>query len=216
MATLRQHRFQVEVVGTIRDAEERLQSGAADLLAVQRDLEHGSGIAYCASVRHRTSLPVIILETSRARSGGVSDRVAAFEAGADEYIDAAMHPLEVVRRVEALLRRAGPLPGPEILPGPCGSRLDPHSGDLWRGEQMIRLTKSERGVLALLVEHRGSVVTAEELARRVWQYEVVGDTNFIQHHVSRLRRKLASVGVDPESIETIYGAGYRLKDGGEG
>ena len=146
-------------------------------------------------------LPVLVL-TAR---GAEMDKLLGFERGADDYVTKPFSPREVVARLQALLRRARPeRTGVLEL---AGLRIDTLSREVaWRGRPLT-LTPREFDLLAFLAAHPGRVFSREELLRKVWGYDYVGETRTVDVHVRRLRAKL---GAREGVIETVTGAGYKL------
>jgi len=148
------------------------------------------------------NLPIMVLT---ARSAEM-DRLLGFEHGADDYLTKPFSPRELVARLHALLRRA--------QPGKAGGMVE--VGDLrvdtlarevtWRG-RALTLTPREFDLLAFMASRPGRVSTRDELLRKVWGYDYVGETRTVDVHIRRLRAKL---GPRSGLIETVMGAGYKL------
>ena len=147
-------------------------------------------------------LPVLILT---ARSAEM-DKLLGFEQGADDYLTKPFSPRELVARVKSLLRRVRPSgPGPATEAGPL--RVDHEAHVASCGGVPLDLTPREFDLLAFLVRHPGRALSREELLRKVWGYDFVGETRTVDVHVRRLRAKL---GAHDGLIETVLGAGYKL------
>ena len=147
-------------------------------------------------------LPVLILT---ARSAEM-DKLLGFEQGADDYLTKPFSPRELVARVKALLRRSKPTGSARSLEaGPLRVDLEAHVATC-AGER-LDLTPREFDLLAFLARHPGRALTRDELLRKVWGYDYVGETRTVDVHVRRLRAKL---GEHHEMIETVLGAGYKL------
>lgn len=204
VAGLATHGYEVELAPTLRRARARLQAVRFDLVLLDVRLPDGSGLELCAELRAHGDIPVVIVSGADT----LPERIAGFDAGADDYVVKPLYPLELARRLDAVLRRAGAARS-ELVPGPAGLTLDLGALEVRRGEQRVRLTRSEAGLLRVLLERPGVAIGAHELSHRIWDYEAVGDPNFIQQHISRLRRKLRAVGVD-HVIQTVYGVGYAV------
>jgi DNA-binding response OmpR family regulator len=147
-------------------------------------------------------LPVLVL-TARAAE---MDRLLGFEHGADDYLVKPFSPRELVARVRALLRRSRPERESAVIDvGPLVVDTAAHQAS-WNG-RALDLTRREFGLLAFFVRHPGRVLTREELLRKVWGYDYVGETRTVDVHVRRLRAKLGEAG---RAIETVTGAGYKF------
>jgi two-component system OmpR family response regulator len=145
------------------------------------------------------TMPVLIL-TARDRW---SDKVAAFDAGADDYVVKPFHVEELLARLRALLRRAAGHATSEIACGPV--RVDTRASRVLVDGQPIKLTSHEYRLLSYLMHHQGRVVSRGELVEHLYDQDFYRDSNTIEVFVGRLRKKL---GV--EVIQTIRGLGYVL------
>ena len=144
--------------------------------------------------------PVLIL-TARDQW---SEKVAGFDAGADDYVTKPFHMEEVIARLRALIRRAAGQASPEMVCGPL--RIDTRSGRAAVDGNPIKLTANEFKVLTYLMHHQGKVVSRTELTEHIYQQDFDRDSNTIEVFVGRLRKKL-----DTDLIQTVRGLGYRLE-----
>src|SRR3954466_4331092 len=144
-------------------------------------------------------MPVLIL-TARDRW---SDKVAGFDAGADDYLAKPFYTEELLARVRALLRRAAGLATSEIEVGPL--RIDTRSSRVTFDGNPVKLTSLEYRLLAYLAHHRGRVVSRTELVEHLYDQDFDRDSNTIEVFVGRLRKKL-----DAGMIQTVRGLGYSL------
>ncbi len=146
-------------------------------------------------------MPVLILTARDAWS----EKVAGFDAGADDYVTKPFHVKEVLARIRALIRRAAGLASPELE---CGRvRVDTRSGRVTLDGAPVRLTAHEYKVLAYLMHHKDKVVSRTELTEHIYDQDFDRDSNTIEVFVWRLRKKLGA-GL----IKTERGLGYRLSD----
>jgi two-component system OmpR family response regulator len=144
--------------------------------------------------------PVLIL-TARDQW---SEKVAGFDAGADDYVTKPFHMEEVIARLRALIRRAAGQASPEMVCGPL--RVDTRSGRAAVDGNPVKLTANEFKVLTYLMHHQGKVVSRTELTEHIYQQDFDRDSNTIEVFVGRLRKKL-----DLDLIQTVRGLGYRLE-----
>lgn len=196
----------------------RVTSGAAVLAQLERarwdallldvELEGASGFEVCRRVREHHEALAVIFVTAR---GDVADRVRAFDAGADDYVVTPVDPLELDRRVRAVVRRCGSA-GATVrsLVGPAGVTLDLPAHMATVEGRALTLTAKEFAVLALLLTRRGDVLNADEISRLLCGYETFGSRNFVEAHISRLRAKLAAAGAR-HVIDTLRGVGYVVR-----
>jgi len=146
-------------------------------------------------------VPVLIL-TARGRW---SEKMAGFNAGADDYMTKPFEMEEVVYRLRALIRRASGHAQPELTCGPL--RLDTHGGRVSADGVPVTLTAQEFRILSYLMHHSGKVVSRTELMEHVYDRLYDSDSNVLEVLVGRIRRK-----VGPELIQTVRGQGYRLAE----
>ncbi|MEZ5648457.1 MAG: response regulator transcription factor [Alphaproteobacteria bacterium] len=147
------------------------------------------------------TVPVLIL-TARDRW---SEKVAGFDAGADDYVTKPFQIEEVLARLRAIIRRAAGHAIPELV---CGNvHLDTRSGRVTVGGVAIKLTAQEFKVLSYLMHHRGKVISRTELTEHIYDQDFDRDSNTIEVFVGRLRKKL-----NVDLIETVRGFGYRIND----
>ena len=149
--------------------------------------------------RDHVQTPVLIL-TAR---GAWSDKVAGFDAGADDYLTKPFHTEELLARLRALLRRSAGHASPNLE---CGAlRLDPRAARASIDGEPLRLTSLEYRLLHYLMMHQGRVISRTELVEHLYDQDFDRDSNTIEVFIGRLRKKIG-----PERIETARGLGYRL------
>ena len=176
----------------------------SDIVVIELMLPKVDGLEVLRRARSAgVRTPAIIL-TAR---GAVPDKLAGFEAGADDYLVKPFSMDELLARIEAVRRRTAHRPAPEMAVGPlqlslATKRITLHGRD-------ITLTPTEFSILELLMRYRGQVVTRSMLCEHVWGFDWEGPTNVIEVHINRLRGK---VDRDRKSslISTIRGRGYAL------
>jgi two-component system OmpR family response regulator len=150
-------------------------------------------------------MPVLIL-TARDRW---SDKVAGFDAGADDYVAKPFYTEELLARLRALLRRAAGIASPDIEIGPL--RIDTRSSRVSVDGNPIKLTSAEYRLLSYLAHHKGQVLSRTNLIEHLYDQDFDRDSNTIEVFIGRLRKKL---GID--LIHTVRGLGYRLDEFGGG
>ena len=172
-----------------------------DVIVLDRDLPGVHGDAVCLALRDGGADARILMLTAAATIG---DRVEGLNLGADDYLPKPFAFEELVARVHALARRA-----PAGPPRPVERQiaLDQERRRATRAGRELSLTRKELGVLEVLLAADGAVVSAEELLERVWDENADPFTRTVAVTLGRLRRKLG----DPEVIETLVGAGYRVR-----
>ena len=203
--------FRVTAVADGEEGLRRLFASRPDLLVLDLMLPSRNGLEILREVRSEPAtrdLPVIVLS---ARSAEM-DKLLGFEHGADDYLTKPFSPRELVARVQALLRRAQPSRSEaEFVAGELTVSTVAREAT-YRGRR-LSLTPREFELLAFLVRNPGRVLSREELLRKVWGYDYVGETRTVDVHVRRLRAKLGDEG---KLIQTVTGAGYKLARAGSG
>jgi|WetSurMetagenome_2_1015567.scaffolds.fasta_scaffold90875_2 DNA-binding response OmpR family regulator len=170
-----------------------------------------NGYELCRRLRAASHVPILMLTARTAED----DRVRVLDAGADDYVAKPFSPREVVARVQALLRRAGPPAPPGAQgPGPAPLRVGDLEVDAWRREARVRgqavaLTPTEFKLLEVLARHPGRAFTREELLARAFGPDYDGLDRTVDVHITNLRRKLELQRAS-RYVCTVHGVGYRL------
>ncbi|MBN1657570.1 MAG: response regulator transcription factor [Anaerolineae bacterium] len=153
----------------------------------------------------------IVMITARVED---EDKIVGLELGADDYVTKPFNPREVVARVRAVLRRAHGdlLPTRVLHAGPLALDLDAHRAEV--AGRPLHLTPTEFSLLCALAEAPGHALTRAEMIERSLGYNYEGLDRTVDSHVRNLRRKLAEAGAGGDLIETVFGVGYRLSEGG--
>lgn len=164
------------------------------------------GLEVCRRLRAgEPELPILML-TAKDQ---VPDRVAGFEAGADDYLVKPFAFAELLARVRALLRRARPAESGALR---CADlTLDPVGREVWRGRHRIDLTTKEYELLEFLLRHQRQVLARDVIFENVWRSDFMGESNLIDVYILRLRDK-TEAGGKSRLIQTIRGAGYCLRE----
>jgi DNA-binding response OmpR family regulator len=197
--------FEVAVAADGIEGERLALRSEVDLVVLDRMLPGRDGTEVLGAIRAaRPGLPVIFL-TAKAE---VADRVEGLDLGATDYVTKPFAFDELLARIRARLRDAGATS--ETTLEAAGVRLDLLTRKASRREVAVRLPDREAELLAFLIRHAGEVCSQEEILASVWGYEHDPGTNVVQVYVGYLRRKLGRPG-SPAPIETVRGAGYRLR-----
>jgi two-component system, OmpR family, alkaline phosphatase synthesis response regulator PhoP len=198
-------------VETARDGEAGLARAMGepfDLVLLDVMLPRKNGFDVCRDLRQRgISTPVLML-TAR---GQVVDKVVGLKLGADDYLTKPFEMIELLARVEALLRRA-PAPAPPAAEsyqfGPV--RVDFRKAEVERDGKPVELSAREYKLLCHFIEHRGETLARDELLDQVWGYNATPTTRTVDVHVAWLRQKLETNPRHPQFILTIHGLGYKF------
>ncbi|MCL2823758.1 MAG: response regulator transcription factor [Polyangiaceae bacterium] len=215
---LRRDGFNVDTANHLADGYTKLD--AADLVLLDLMLPDGSGFDLIVDIRRQSKKTAIIVLSSRDDE---PDRVAALEAGADDYVTKPFSPREMVARVRAVLRRmqcASDIQEPSISPGgdPHGVTLPPHlalqidvpARRTTVSGTVLDLTRVEFDLLMGLAEQAGRVYKRIELINRVWGDGFNITDRTVDSHIKGLRKKIADAGGNPSVLETVRGVGYRI------
>jgi DNA-binding response OmpR family regulator len=203
---LEQDGFQVQ---SARDGAAALETVARQppaLIILDLMLPRVDGWEVCRRIRADRAardLPIIMLT---ARDEDV-DRIVGLELGADDYVTKPFNPRELVARVRAILRRTQRAPRSDSPVNAGNVTVDPARREVTVGRQPVELRRKEFELLLALVEHRGLVLSREQLLNLVWGYEFYGETRTVDVHIAQLRKKLAGATLE---IETVLGVGYKL------
>ncbi|MFQ3566519.1 MAG: response regulator transcription factor [Aggregatilineales bacterium] len=195
--------YQAVVVGSGQLALDEIQASPPDLVLLDINLPDMSGLEVLREVRANSLLPMIIIS---GRTGG-SDKVKAFDLGADHYLAKPFANEELMARVAALLRRVERMPPqPKLVVRDLELDMDRRQAML-RGRR-LHLTPIEYGILVTLMRAPDTIITHEALLRAVWGDQYEGDFSVLRVNISRLRQKLEDNPRDPTYIVTAAGQGY--------
>jgi len=199
---LRREGIAVDVAYDGADGHEMAFVTRYDVVVLDRDLPGVHGDEICADLVASGALTRVLMLTA---SGSVAERVEGLQLGADDYLPKPFDFTELLARVRALGRRATPAAPPVLRAGDLV--LDQGRRAVTRGGKLLDLTRKEFGLLEELLKARGAVVSSEELLERVWDANADPFTTTVRVTMMTLRKKLG----DPPLIETVVGAGYRVR-----
>jgi two-component system phosphate regulon response regulator OmpR len=205
--------FRVTTAENAAEARDRLRFLQPDLMVLDVMMPGESGLALTQSLRGEQSDTPVLLLTAR---GAPEDRIAGFEAGADDYLPKPFDPRELELRIRAMLRRAAtPPPTPAAsgnAPVPLGDLIfDPVRVELRGLDGPVRLTGGEAALLAAFVARAEEVLSREDIAAALGMDEITERAIDVQ--VTRLRRKIEPDSREPRFLHTVRGRGYVLKPG---
>ena len=195
-------------VDVVADGAEALEWAAAypyDLVILDLILPGMGGLDVCRRLRASGGGMPILMFTALDQ---VDDRVRGLDSGADDYLPKPFVMAELLARVRALLRRD--TPGREVLIRVDDLELDPATLAVRRGGRAIRLTAKEFGLLSLLARHPGQLFSRDRLIEALWDADFDAESNIVEVYIRSLRRKV-DAGRRDGLIETVCGAGYRLR-----
>jgi two-component system alkaline phosphatase synthesis response regulator PhoP len=178
-----------------------------DLIVLDVMLPGKSGLEVCREMRQHGSEVAVIMLTAKTQ---LYDRVAGLKLGADDYLTKPFEPPELLARIEALLRRVKP-EAASVTRFQFGDvEIDFERGEVRKGDAEVNLAAKELDLLRYLIDHRGNVVSRDELLEAVWEYQPGVSSRTIDVHVAWLRQKLEDTPQNPRHIHTVRGVGYRF------
>jgi len=196
--------FAVRLAGTGGDALEKASAAPPSLIVLDLMLPDLDGIDVCRRLRQRSDVPILMLS---ARDEDI-DKIIGLEVGADDYLTKPFNPGELVARVKSILRRSSPerreFVSEVIDHGAL--HIDAGRREVTVAGTEVQLAPKEFDLLWDLLDHRGLVLTRDQLLERVWGYTFAGDTRTVDVHVRQLRRKLG----DACPVVTVWGVGYKV------
>jgi two-component system OmpR family response regulator len=202
---LRQHGHVVDQVDNGRDGLYMATGEPYDVMVVDRHLPKMDGLSMVKAARDAgMRTPALFLTTM----GGVDDRVAGLEAGADDYLVKPFAFAELLARISALARRPPMVAQTKLQVG--GLELDLLGRAVTREGKRLDLLAQEFKILEYLMRHAGEVVTRTMLLEKVWDFHFDPKTNIVETHISRLRSKIDK-GFDKPLLHTVRGAGYVIR-----
>ncbi len=210
-AYLEQDGFQVSTAVNGKEAMYKVRHEKPDLVILDVMMPEMNGWEAARIIRKESSVPIIFL-TARVDE---TDQVAGLELGADDYVTKPFSPRALVARVRAVLRRVhGDLAAEPTVYRAAGLELDIEARTVKTEDgRQLRLTRSEFDLLATLMANPGRVFTRMELLDHIQGDAYAPYERTIDVHVKNLRAKFKETGLDPGIIETVYGVGYRLRNG---
>lgn len=198
----------VDAVGDGEQGVIRAEATDYDAIVLDLMLPGIDGFEVCRRLREAGVGSPVLMLTAR---DSVRDRVAGLDAGADDYLTKPFSYAELLARLRALFRRGRGQRSPELRAGDL--RLDPVSRRVWRGDAEVALSPKEFAVLEVFMRRPGEVLSRFELLEHAWDYEYENRSNVVDAYVRLLRAKIDRP-FGAAAIETVRGAGYRLREDG--
>jgi two-component system KDP operon response regulator KdpE len=204
---LRSEQYRVLEAGTIREGLIEADSGKPDLVILDLGLPDGDGVQFMQDFRHWSQVPVLVLSARSAER----EKIAALDAGADDYLTKPFAVGELLARVRALLRRGQQLQGvPDAHLSFSGITVDMARRLVLRDGEPLHLTPIEYRLLVLLLTNAGKVMTHRHLLREVWGPGQADNSHYLRVYVGHLRQKLELDPAQPKHIITETAVGYRF------
>lgn len=202
---LRARGYEVDLAATGEEGLALAATNSPDLVLVDLGLPGIDGIEVIRGLRGWTNVPIITLSVRDAER----DKVAALDAGADDYVTKPFGMDELLARLRASLRRAQPQPDEPIITTPDFT-INLATTSVWRDGRDLHLTPTEWSILSVLVRNPGRLVTQKFLLQQVWGPNYAKETNYLRVYIAGLRRKLEPEPSRPRYLLTDAGMGYRF------
>ncbi len=200
--------YQVEPAADGDTAIRRASGEPFDIIILDVMLPGRDGFEVARTLRQQGVRTPILMLTARTQ---VVDRVVGLKLGADDYLTQPFDTMELLARLEALLRRAPAVSGAALERYQFGSVLvDVRRAEVTRDGEMLELSAKEFQLLRYFIEHRGATLSREELLQDVWGYTATPSTRTVDVHVAWLRQKLEPNPRVPQYILTVHGLGYKF------
>lgn len=205
---LEEQAYAVDVVFDGEEGYEKALGEEYDLLILDLGLPNMDGVEICRQLRSEKVKTPILMLTAR---GGVEQKVAGLDAGADDYLPKPFAGEELLARVRSLLRRNNGESAGKIVVDSLV--IEPHSMSVWRAGKLLSLTAKEFALLNYLAMNKGKVVNKQQILDHCWDENLDPFSNVVDVYIGYLRKKIDKAFVDENSlIITIKGVGYKLNE----
>ena len=203
--------FEVEIENDGKSGLERALNEDFDLFILDLMLPEVDGFEICKQIREKKNTPILMVS---AKKDDI-DKIRGLGLGADDYVTKPFSPSELVARVKAHLARYERLIGSNTVENDIveirGIKIDKTARRVWVNGEEKQFTTKELDLLTFLAENPNHVFTKEELFRKIWDMESIGDIATVTVHIKKIREKIEMNTNKPQYIETIWGVGYRFK-----
>lgn len=205
--------YEVSIISNGNEVIPELEKNKYALVLLDLMLPGCSGYDICRKIRDEIDIPILMV-TARAEG---ADIIRGLGLGADDYITKPFDPSELVarvrthlRRYERLTRRREAEPESPGLIEVADLTIEPKTWKVWKRGKELKLPKREFELLCFLAENPNIVFSKEDIFEKIWGYDYLSDAATVSVHVNRLREKIEEDARNPQIIETVWGAGYRL------
>jgi two-component system phosphate regulon response regulator OmpR len=205
--------FWVTAARDAAHARRLLQGLDFDLIVLDVMMPGEDGISFTRSLREHSAVPILLLTAK----GETENRIAGLEAGADDYLPKPFEPKELLLRINAILRRVPQVDAAQSRPKVLhlgGVRYDIDRGEMWQGDQPVRLTATEAQLMRIFAAHPGEALSrtqlVDDLGRGTGKDGGQAQERAVDVQITRLRRKIETDPRQPRYLQTVRGAGYML------
>ena len=209
--SLKKEDYDYVIAKTCGEANALFYANRPDMIILGLGLPDGDGIEIIKNVREISKIPIIVVSARQEEE----EKIQALDLGADDYVTKPFSPSELVARVKAHLARYERLIGSNMPQNDIieirGIKIDKTARRVWVNGEEKQFTTKEFDLLTFLAENPNHVFTKEELFRKIWDMESIGDIATVTVHIKKIREKIEMNTNKPQYIETIWGVGYRFK-----
>lgn len=207
--------YRVSQCKSFKSLYEEVLAGRAQLLITDIEIQDEDGIEAIRQIRHISSIPIMVL----SQNGDGANKVAALDAGADDYVVHPCNPLELLARVKSHLRRYMQLsrsfgntdsPNGEQLYRVNGLVINDESRKVTVDGREVRLTPIEYKILRLLVQEKGRVFSIDQIYESIWKMKAIGADNTVAVHIRHIREKIEQNPREPQYLKVVWGTGYKV------
>lgn len=202
--------FDVLEAGTGEEGLEIAANNDIDIVILDLMLPGIDGYEVCKRLREQSEELGIIMLTAKSQD---LDKIMGLEFGTDDYMTKPFNPMELVLRVKSLAKRLENDSDDDSILVYRPFKIDIYSRKFYKGDKEIVLTPTEFQIAKLFLDNPGKAFRRDEILNIVWGYDFMGDSKIVDVNIRRLRSKIEDDSSNPEYIETIWGVGYRWKDG---
>lgn len=196
-----------------REALDIVEQEPIQLVILDIMMPHMDGLEVCRRIREERNIPIIMLSAKTEEM----DKIIGLSTGADDYMTKPFHPMELVARVKAQLRRYLRLNTPmptdeqEHIHYIHGMTINKSTRNVTIDDHAIKLTPTEFDILFLLASHPGRVFSAEEIFEKVWEEKYFESNNTVMVHIRKIREKIKAYTGNMPIIQTVWGVGYKIE-----
>ncbi|MBU3145720.1 response regulator transcription factor [Clostridium sp. CF012] len=208
--SLKREKFEVFEAASAEEGMQKILQETPDVLILDVMLPGMNGFELCEKLKKQNQNIGIIILTARGQD---MDKIMGLEFGADDYMVKPFNPLELIARINSLLRRMKykSNEGSNFI-NSREFRIDLYSKKIFKSDIELDLTPKEFLLMKMFIQNPSKALSRDELLNSIWGYEFIGDTKIVDVNIRRLRSKVEKDPSDPKYIETVWGTGYRWGD----
>lgn len=208
--SLKREKFEVFEAASAEEGMQKILQETPDVLILDVMLPGMNGFELCEKLKKQNEDIGIIILTARGQD---MDKIMGLEFGADDYMVKPFNPLELIARINSLLRRMKYKSKEQSnFINSREFRIDLYSKKIFKNDIELDLTPKEFLLMKMFIQNPSKALSRDELLNSIWGYEFIGDTKIVDVNIRRLRSKVEKDPSDPQYIETVWGTGYRWGD----